>query len=744
MATWTTPPATVPPKELSLGEVNFGVESRMFVFAYQSANTSGVVTDTSIPAYNKLVSFTADELKTYTKDYNILINPNETSIINTTDVIMKYTDKGVERDSGLRISSNGQIVGALQIPDQQKNIIFKVQYVDPPAYTSGTLYRAYSHVSNNGRIYRLRAGAPTPFTPDVDIPAAEHWEDIGKYTPQFSIRPEYKNGSIYMSGDYVVYSGGLYQLNSKNATSIRANTPDPDPDYWAFAENYKPYLHNPPAYSIKTYTTTDTNGPDGVYVQYAGFVYKLIKPLPYTPGATDYSPKQDDWDTVGLVISAKYNELETDSDKVDPTVDRNRIYQLGDKVIHNNKIYNLANTMPFKAGTVKPDSAFWESLGNYTNAAPPARIFRIIINAQKGSMIEFETGQNLHNLRVGERVGELFINDIVATSGSLTTYTIPSSMIPTRGKLMDKNGEYYPYLPKGLSLSLDGRLCGRPKGPIGKYYFDVQAQNSVGLTKHQRFYLEIVAGYTNATFSCIGRLSQVYEREWYKMISSGVLDNVEFYRQSDPNYGLRTKPEILFKDNILGEIDGVRVGFDTSVAYLKTKMYQEPILCRVGNLRYRTALDANGTPQYDYVYKELVPLSSYVTYDTRGYITPPRVPLLDSFKEFLVNNLASDDEQLTNELTRFEVNNGHKTYLDNCQLYQKNPSPYQGVKPSIFPTLPVAFLAPGEGQKLIDASTEDGLLKSMFYNKTIAVETMVFRHHTDEFDRELSVTLKSS
>ena len=180
------------------------------------------------------------------------------------------------------------------------------------------------------------------------------------------------------------------------------------------------------------------------------------------------------------------------------------------------------------------------------------------------------------------------------------------------------------------------------------------------------------------------------------------------------------------------------------MAYLKTKMYQEPILCRVGNLRYRTALDANGTPQYDYVYKELVPLSSYVTYDTRGYITPPRVPLLDSFKEFLVNNLASDDEQLTNELTRFEVNNGNKTYLDNCQLYQKNPSPYQGVKPAIFPTLPVAFLAPGEGQKLIDASTEDGLLKSMFYNKTIAVETMVFRHHTDEFDRELSVTLKSS
>ena len=65
------------------------------------------------------------------------------------------------------------------------------------------------------------------------------------------------------------------------------------------------------------------------------------------------------------------------------------------------------------------------------------------------------------------------------------------------------------------------------------------------------------------------------------------------------------------------------------------------------------------------------------------------------------------------------------------------------MKAAVFPTLPVAYLAAGEAQKIIDASTEDGLLKSMFFNKTIAVETMVFQHHTDEFDREISITLKT-
>ena len=82
-----------------------------------------------------------------------------------------------------------------------------------------------------------------------------------------------------------------------------------------------------------------------------------------------------------------------------------RVYQLNTNVIYNNKIYNLVNTMPFKAGTSTPDPVFWDNLGVYANTAPQARIFRIIVNAQKGSMIEFETGQTLHNLRIGERLG---------------------------------------------------------------------------------------------------------------------------------------------------------------------------------------------------------------------------------------------------------------------------------------------------------------------------------------------------
>ena len=356
---------------------------------------------------------------------------------------------------------------------------------------------------------------------------------------------------------------------------------------------------------------------------------------------------------------------------------------------------------------------------------------------------EFETGQNLHNLRIGEKVGELFINDLVASSELLTTYTVNPSHIPTRGKPLELNAGYYPYLPKGLRIALDGRMYGRPKGPVGKYYFDVQAQNSVGLTKNQRFYIDIVAGYTASTFACVGRLSQIHEREWYKMISSPVFDNAQVYRASDPNYGIRTKPEILFKDNVLGEVDGTRVSFDTAVAYLKNKLSQEPIMCRVGNIRFRTALDSNGTPLYDYVYKEIVPLNAYVAYDTRGYITPPTVPLLNTFKQFIVNTLASDDIELTTQLSFLEVNNGTKVYLDACPLFQTNPSPYTGVKAEQFPTIPIAYLAPGEGQKLIDAATEDDQLRNMFYNKTIAVETIAFINHTDEFDREVSVTLKA-
>lgn len=728
MATWTTPPATTN-KELSLGEVNFGVDSRMFVFAYQSSNTSGVVTDTSIPAYNRLVAFSTAELKQYENQNNILIMENDEPMPGSTDVIMYYDSQGTKTDSGLRLSSNGQIVGNLQISDQMKNIIFKAQYIDPPQYMPGMLYRAYAHVQYNNRVYRLRQGAPSPIITESETPDVIFWEDIGTFKPQFSVLPVYTAGNSYASGDYVVATNKLYQLNSNISDRIRALTDVPNPLYWQDNGVYDVTKHNPTTkYAPNAKYTAPTSGTD-LYVAFSNAVYRLRVALPYTVSASDASPDMVDWEYMWPVYSATYT--------------KNTIYTLSSTVVSNSRIYQLVNALPFDSSAAAPDTYFWKDLGAYSNTSQAARVFRIVINTQKGSLIEFETDQNLHNLRVGELVGDIFINDIVASSSTLMTYTIPSVMLPKPHTDLVMTNGYYPYLPRGLSMSLDGRICGRPKGPVGKYFFDVQAQNTAGVAKHQRFYIEIIPGYTDETFSLSARLSQVYEREWYKMIGHEAFTKVKIYRESDPNYGLRTKPEILLKDNLIGSLNGSALTYEQSVALLRTKMDQEPIQCRVGNLRYRTALDLNGNPQYDYVYKELVPLSSYVQYSTVGQHPSSNVPLLVSLKENVANMCISDDEQLSTKGRFFEINNGEKIYLDTCLLWQTNPDEVNGIKPGVVFTIPVAYLEPGEGQKLIDASIENDAIRSMFFNKTITIETFILKRHIDTMDAESVITLKA-
>lgn len=728
MATWTTPPATTN-KELSLGEVNFGVDSRMFVFAYQSSNTSGVVTDTSIPAYNSLVAFTAAELKKYDNPNNILIMENTAPLPGSTDVIMYYDDAGKKTDSGLRISSNGQIVGTLQISDQMKNIIFKVQYQDPPIYLPNMLFRAYSHVQYNNRVYRLRQGAPSPLITESETPDEMFWEDVGAYKPQFSVIQTYTAGNAYTSGDYVFSANKLYQLNNTISSRIRALSDDPNPMYWRGYGVYEPTKHTPTTkYNPGTTYTVPNSGTD-LYVDFKSTVYRLRAKLPYKVDTADIEPDMVDWELMWPVYSASYT--------------KNTLYSMNAPVIHKGNTYQLVNTLPFDSSAATPDTAFWVDKGSYSNAVQAPRVFRIVINTQKGSLIEFETDQNLHNLRVGELVGDIFNNDIIASSNTLMTYTIPDAQLPKPHTELSMTNGFYPYLPRGLSMTMDGRICGKPKGPVGKYFFDVQAQNTLGVAKHQRFYIEIIPGYTTETFSLSGRLSQVYERDWYKMIGHEAFTKVRQYRESDPNYGLRTAPEILLKDNLIGSMNGTPLTYVQAVAYLRSKLDREPIQCRVGNMRFRTALDLDGNPLYDYVYKELVPLSSYVEYSTRGNVAHGNVPLLTSLKEFVANLFTSDDEQLTTRGRFFEVNNGEKIYLDSCQLWQTNPDEVNGIKPSIIFTLPVAYLEPGEGQKLIDMAVEEDALRTMFYNKTVIVETFVMKRHVDTMDAENVITLKA-
>lgn len=779
MASWITPGSVVPVNTTTIntiGEVNYGATSQMFVFAYEGANSSGVISDRTVPAYNKLRDLTPAEITqvvakgtTNINDY-IFIKGREEVELGTTEIKMLYDQNGIEKDSGLRLASNGQVVGTLQIEDMSKFVVFVAMMVDPPMYKYNVTYRPYSHVVYNDNVYKLRPEAPNPFTTTTSIPDVKLWDKISPHYPFFSDYPEWTPGIKMEPGSFTKGPAGagldlrVHRLSARAGHERKCFESVPNPAYWKIKKKAGGSVDevytsgNTLPWNPNDYLTTE-EVPRGEYRTYNGSVYQVVSTNnttmiggkltdTYLPPASPVPTEPDllFWVRIGPSYRNSYTP--------------NTIYKVGDTVNtlastgSHRVMYTLITSLPYIVPT-NYDSDFFTDVGAVPAVqATSSRMFSIVINSTSGPSIDFVTKPVLKPVQVGELLGDIVNNDIVAVGpDAFITYEIPSSEIlkPSQyGNLpaVDPLG-YIPCLPPGILMANDGRLYGRPK-VAGKYAFNVKVTGTSGTVRRQRFSIVINPGYYPDTFSASFSLSQGVERDWYDMIANVAFTKAKKFRESDPNYGLRTKPEILIKDNILGKstvITGID-DFEKSVIYLRHKLNHEaqaPIMCRIGNIRFRTAVDSDGTPMYDLLYKELIPLGNRTVFDNRGlFDTGERLVDLYKLKNILVGHLGSDDERVLPErvLENIYPIPGFMPYKDVCQLWQSQVEQVGDfIRDENLLILPIAYLMPGEAKTVILDMILSNTLMSAFYNKVVPLDTLFLRKHSDFYDEVHTITL---
>lgn len=727
MAHWVTPQAIMNSgKHTALGEVNYGVESRMFVFAFRDTDINERVTDTSIPAYNNIVELTPAERTQFLSSKYIIIEPNSTVNRNTTEVPLMYRKEGVELDSGLRLASNGQIVGRLEISDSLKELVFKVQYTDPPRYQLDTKYLAYSHVEYNGRLYRLNMGVTLPYYARDGAPSQDDWTDIGAYNPQYTDIADYTVGSQYNVNSQVRYGANAYRLTSKINNELLASSSSPTAEYWSDLGVYdaERYLPSQVYRNGRSYVLDQ-------YVSHGGIVYRCIVQSITT---TTSSPDSSAWTAIGPVSTL-------------PTYAQGTVYSMSDHVRYGTHVYQLVYTQPYIATTTAPDSHFWDDLGSYEGALETSltRVFRIVINTRRSNLIDFQTGSGLGILRIGQPLGEAINKDIIATSTNLMSYELLDAHRNIIGveNVKDDAG-IYRSIPKGLTLQPDGLVTGHPVGPVGTYSFDVIAQNTAGLEKQQTFEVQVAEGFAAETLRASLRPRFDVERRWYDMISNSAFNEVKLYRPSDPNYGLVDFPYVTLKNNLRGDYQNNILDFDVVRALVNSKLGNTPAIeCRVGNMRYRVALDSSGAPLYEVIYKELVPLSQSVQYDANAQNeTTATVNDIITLKQRLVDLLGSDDTYVSADPLRgHAINQSGIIYYDDLPLWQSNPDKTNNAVEGALMVMPVAFVQPGEASKFISLAIEYGALTDMYLNEIIQLDQIVLQSQASEVGREIVVPL---
>lgn len=655
MAHWVTPPVIMDDGKItSLGEVNYGTESRMFLFAFSDTNTDQRVIDTSIPAYHNIIDMTAAEKGLFTDPKYIIINPSQTPLNNTEEVPLTYVKNGVTLDTGLCLASNGQIVGRLQVTTPLSELVFKIKYIDPPGYEQGIKYRAYSHVHSNGQLYRLNPDATTPYYAESGTPSIDDWTPVGEYVPQFSPVAPYVNGSEYKINDKATHNGRLYKLLPVVATQLKAITATPDLTYW---------------------------------------------------------------NNLGVIAGAF------------AVYKQGTIYTIGARVKVGTTVYELRQTQPYISSTPTPDLSFWTDMGVYDNKNDETteRIFKIIINTRRSSLITFTSPQNLGIVKIGQQLGDSVIKDIRATSdGSISYELLPANRSHIGVDPVKDASGIYRILPKGLTLNSDGLIVGCPIGPVGTYTFDVIARNTFALEKQQTFSIDVYAGYLPNTRSAILKPRFDIERSWYKMITDSAMTDVKLYRPSDSNYGLCDYPKVMLKRNLKCEYLNTFLSSTMTQSLVASRLQTfEAIACRLGNMRYQVALDEQGEPLYEILYKEIIPSSATVVYDPDPLnIKVIGIPEIVELKDILTTLLGSDDALLMNDPLRALATNKVQLTYDDAMLWSTNHN-NKNIPFGYSVIVPVAYVLPGESEKFIARAIEYSTLPHMMVNYPLLLDTLV-------------------
>lgn len=711
MSTWASTSTAI----TTLGEINYGVSSSMYVYAYPTTDSTTAITDTSYAAYNKIVALTDAEKALITDDTYYIIEPNTDVNINSTDVDLNINEDGTVVSTGLSIASNGQISGKLTMQNSLTNLILKIQLTDPPLYTAYTTYRAYSYIQFNGKLYKIKANTTTPYTPEESIPNTAYWDYVSAYQPQYTSLSTYILGNSYDINDIVKSNGVTYQLGTACTTSFRTSTSVPDTAYWyQIASTYTANAFSP---SI-TYANNTTYSA-GTYVKYGTSVYHLIADAPYT--STTSFLILTDWEYVREVQTVK-------------TYSQNVVYNVNDLALYNSAVYQLIYTLPFIANTSSVDTTFWSPITYTETNSVGTKLFRIYCNTRKSSLISFDTDSNLGSLEIGNTLGNT--NSIQfklnTTFGYFELYSGSAAF-----KTFDNSGTYNCF-PQGLTISSSGDIIGTPYGPSGIYTFDVIGRDTSGSEKQQTFTLRLTNA-TDSTCKVYFKLSYDYERQWYNTIASDAFSSATYYREFDSNFGLQATPKIQIKNNLLMKYNNIDLSIPQMKTLSKNILGTVNIPFRVGNFKYITALDSNGAKLYEFLYKEVLPIGHKLQYSSSSTSLPEVFETsFNAIKEKLTSIFGSNDDVIQDDILRNYYCNDANTYTinstdivlpayyDDIELWQSNSTLSSSALP-FFACIPVAYTEIGESQKIINKLINYGTITESFYDVRLTASELEFK-----------------
>ena len=470
------------------------------------------------------------------------------------------------------------------------------------------------------------------------------------------------------------------------------------------------------------------NGPIEVY-------FKMVAIAP-----THYYKTPADAYYVGKRFRAYHRFVApTDVSGIDGTIKAGHLYQL-----KNTNIYPYVvkgNSYNDESGTtIKPvfDSSAWLDLGLYnaslgSDIVGKTRIFRFIINWGDSDGISFTTDTNLGVIRVGEYFGHTNCATIVAKTtdaSDVVSYSIDNKTskndITDYGLKLLSNG----YL-SGTAYAYDETLIDGDGNDSKFLEFDVVASTQRGKSTKSTFKLQLTRGLSQHYVSVYGTVSKNLERKWFDSLVSAGLENCTLYRAGDDRYGIRRFPRILIKENLYSDLvdydlnnikkslrDGIVM---TTGSTATSPVPVGPVKMMIGNYKYRTAIDENGVPLYDILYREILPYGTLVTPSTNWvYYSTIEQPDIAGLRENLNSALGQNTKYLlldTNDVENRVHIDG--TNIDTLPRWMVHPDSTNGAIAGYVPVIEVAYLAPGTAMELLNnmafSSTHENLVGEIFY-----------------------------
>lgn len=421
----------------------------------------------------------------------------------------------------------------------------------------------------------------------------------------------------------------------------------------------------------------------------------------------------------------------------------------------------------FEGNTViSYDPNKWYDLGIYNESLGSGiinntRIFRVILNDNTGTDLSFETDSNLGTIHVGEYFGHTVYPKIVASGSDLVTYEINESTSPN---------DIRKY---GLDLSADGLMIGTAYAVSSdfsanddiKLEFDVVATGKNGKSLTQRFNITIVRGFGQNFISADIQPSLTMERTWFNTISTTAFSQAQYYRASDPRFGIRKIPRILLKENyvdttknwpgIKQTITNIRNGIVNTSSGAPTPDGSFRLV--LGNYKVRSALDNIGNVLYDVLYREVHPEGTQVSLSLNPLVyTDYSNSIISEIFGLRQNvylvvgedtvNLLTDPTDLNNRGIVVDAIGGlSDEMIDTVPRFMNHPYIEDNIQPEYFPGIVVAYLQPGQGESFFNTliqNNEHGALLNYEFEVT-GVEFSYYVQDNARYEREnFTATLK--